>query len=591
MSIASMYNMNTVSLLDRLFHWIESRKESDSLLIKIAVCAVFVSFLWCLVTLAQSARTQVATEGGTLREGIVGTPRFVNPVLAVTKADKDVAELVYDGLMSIGKDGVLVPDLAESVTVSGDGLTYNIVLRKDVFFHDGTPLTIRDVMFTLERITDPMVVSPLRPNFADVTLEEVGEYELNIVLREPYTPFIENLTFGILPEHIWKDVSAEEFPFSNRNSEPIGTGPFTITSLHRSESGIPLSYTLSPYQHYHKGTPKIGELSLIFFPNETKLFEAFRKGDIDSAVIQEHELLRGYTLPETHTRITSPLPRSFALFINQNKSVPLREKGVREALNTALDRETLITDTLGGYGVALSGPIPQGFGIDTMREEDPQSDLSPEERIEQARGILSASGWKRNEETGTWEKTIDKVVTPLSVSIATVNSPRFEAVAEYVQGVWAELGVEVTIKQFEQSDLTQTVIRPRDYDILLFGTHLGRPLDLFPFWHSSQRNDPGLNVALYANITTDALLEQARTTPDRDVWQEALTQFERELAQETPAIFLYQPELVYLLPTSVKYTPYPGIAEPHERWSMIADWYIETESIWNIFTNHLHITP
>jgi peptide/nickel transport system substrate-binding protein len=271
-----------------------------------------------------------------------------------------------------------------------------------------------------------------------------------------------------------------------------------------------------------------------------------------------------------------PLPRTFAIFFNQNKSAALRDRGVREALNVAIDRTELTNTVLGGYGIPLTGPLPSGFGISDTGTTTPDGD-----RAEIARGILRDSGWKLSAETGVWEKEIDDVVTPLEISIATVNNPLFEATAESVRAAWERIGVRVTVKQFEQSDLTQGIIRPRDYEALLFGTQVGRALDYFSFWHSSQRNDPGLNVALYANITTDALLEEARTTVDITKRNEALMRFREEIQKETPALFLYQPEFIYVFPHAVTGATFVGTSEPHERFASVHDWYVDTDSMWS----------
>jgi peptide/nickel transport system substrate-binding protein len=261
--------------------------------------------------------------------------------------------------------------------------------------------------------------------------------------------------------------------------------------------------------------------------------------------------------------------------MNQNRSPVLRDRAVREALALMIDREALVQTVLSGYGTPQYGPIPHGFGVDTQKPEVPL------DRIAAARAILEKSGWVLSTETGVWEKDIEKTPTTLELSIATVNNPRFEGTAEFIRSSWERLGVRVTIKQFEQSDLTQSVIRPRDYDVLLFGTQVGRALDLFSFWHSSQRNDPGLNVALYANITTDAQLTTARTTSDITTRNEALMAFSAEIEKEIPAIFLYQPELTYIIPNRIHEASFAGIVDQHERFASVHHWYIDTESIWN----------
>lgn len=565
--------------IDRYFLKLHTLKASDSFLLKSAIFACIVFFILFLIQVSTRYTVDIASFGGTFTEGIVGTPRFVNPVLAVTRADKDLSALIYDGLMSLGKEGVLVPNVAESITISEDGLTYNVILKNNITFHDGAPLTAHDVVFTVNRIQDPLLASPLRSNFDGVTAEEVGEFEINFILPESYAPFIENLTFGILPQHVWKDAGSEEFPFSQYNSEPIGSGPYAIDKIVRNASGIPETYILKANSTYHIHTPKIATFELHFFPTEDRLTQAFKKGLINSIVGIDPTHITELTLDDTIYHLERiPLPRTFALFINQNKSPSLRDISARKALDTAIDRDALVAAILGGYGNALTDPIPKGFSdtIATSSETNPHT-------IDTARDILKNGGWKLNLETGIWEKSIGGTLTPLSFSIATVNNSAFEATAEFLRDAWEKLSVPVTIKQFEQSDLTQGIIRPRDYETLLFGTQLGRSLDYYSFWHSSQRNDPGLNIALYANITTDSILAEMRRSTDGVQRSETLARFSNEIIKEVPAIFLYSPELLYVFPNTVTGASFEGVSEPQERFARVYDWYIEKESVWPVF--------
>lgn len=566
------------SIIDAYFRRIHTLKPSDAFLLKAALLASIVFAFLLLIQVSALYSTDVATSGGTYTEGIVGTPRFVNPVLAVTRADKDLTTLIYDGLMRVDTEGVLVPNVAESVTVSEDGLTYNIILKRDVRFHDDTPLTARDVAFTIGRIQEPLLASPLRSNFDGITVEEVSEYEINLVLREAYSPFIENLTFGILPEHIWRASDNDTFTFSQHNTEPIGSGPFAVKDIIFNTSGTPEIYVLEHNEQYHLGAPKIRTVKLHFFPTDERLLQGFGKGLVEGVAGVNPTQLAAYDLkPEMHDLIRTPLPRTFGVFFNQNKSPALRDSAARRALDLAINRTTLVTDVMLGYGMPVTTPIPPGFGIEAPMSETPYGD------IDAAREVLTTGGWKFNAETQLWEKSIDSTLTPLTFSIATLNNSNFEATAEFLRGAWGQLGVPVTIKQFEQADLTQAVVRPRDYEALLFGTQLGRPLDFYSFWHSSQRNDPGLNIALYTNITTDALLAEMRRDAQSDARVNAIQQFATEMTRETPAVFLYTPELLYILPTRIIEAPIQGINEPHERFMNIHAWYIETESVWPFF--------
>jgi peptide/nickel transport system substrate-binding protein len=564
-------------IIDTYFSKLHALRASDAFFLRAALlaCVIFLAFF--LVRMSMQATVQIPAFGGVFSEGIIGTPRFVNPVLSVTRADKDLAALIYDGIMHLNAEGTLVPSVAESVTISEDGLTYNVLLKQNVRFHDGTPLTARDIAFTVLRIQDPTLNSPLLASFDGILVEEVGEYELNFVLPEAYGPFIENLTFGILPEHIWKDAGVDEFPFSQYNSEPIGSGPYKIKNIERNTSGIPVTYILTANTDYHSAVPKIETMEFHFYSTEEKLLEAFKEGVIESVVGIDPEHIGTFALdPETYHLERIPLPRTFALFINQNKSPALRDLAARNALNSAVDRKMLIENVLGGYGNALYSPVPPGFTTLPATQ-------GPEASIDGARDILRNGGWKINAETQHWEKKIDDVVVPLQFSIATANNSTFEATAEFLRNTWTQIGAEVTVKQFEQSDLNQAVIRPRDYETLLFGTQLGRSLDYYSFWHSSQRNDPGLNVALYANITTDSILSEIRRNNDHTIQTEAIQKFTEELNAEIPAVFLYAPELLYIVPNRVTGATFTGVSEPQERFSTVYDWYIQTESIWPFF--------
>ena len=569
------------SLIDRLFHYLNGLGKGDALLITIAGLVFVASLVTLGISISEKHTSVVAARGGVLTEGVVGTPRFINPVLAVTRADRDMAELIYAGLAHLGTEGTIEPDIAESITISEDGRVYNVILRPEVVFQDGTPLTSQDVAFTIAQIQNPGLASPLRASWDGVAVEVVSPTEINFVLNEPYGPFIENLTVGILPHHIWSTATNEDFPFSQWNSEPIGAGAYAIKDIVRNTSGIPDSYVLVPHKNYHHDAPRLAQIAINFYPNEDAVVAAFNAKKIDSAAgLSPESLVKLVLDPSTHELVTTPLPRTFALFFNQNKSTALRNSTARRALDVAIDKEALIKQVLRGYAEPLSSPIPAGFGIEGVAGV-PRATSS----IEAARAMLENGGWKINPATGIYEITVDEVVTPLSFSIATINTPVFAETAEYLRETWTKLGASVLIQQFEQSDLTQAIIRPRDYEALLFGTVVGRSLDFYSFWHSSQQNDPGLNIALYANITTDGALEEARTTASSTVRNAAVIRFRDEIAKEMPAIFLYNPEFTYVLPKAVTGEGFTGLAEPYERFSYIEQWYIETDSVWSIFIN------
>lgn len=544
----------------------------------------FTAGLALLLAFSYQNTVVVPAAGGELREGIVGSPRFVNPVLALTRADQDMVELLYDGLMTQNEAGELVPHIAESVTISDDGLTYNILLRQDIFFHDGVKLTADDVIFTVGLIQDANLKSPLRGNFDGVSIERLGDYEVNFVLQEPYVPFIDNLTVGILPRHEWSELTSDQIPFSQHNTEPIGSGPYRIKEVVRNQAGLIDGYILEAFAD-HIRRPNIKTVVVSFFPNDESLANALKDGTVDSAIglgTSRDDIVAAR--PELTTVVT-PLPRTFGVFFNQNKSAALREPEVREALNLVIDRDALVAEALPGEAVPIDTVLPPGFGDHIPRPTTTRDTLEDKDaRIAAAVDVLEREGWKRNPE-GIWSKTVDGGSVTLSVDIATANLPFLAATAEYLKTQWTALGVNVSVRQFEQVDLTQTVIRTRDYEALLFGTTVGRTLDFYPYWHSSQRNDPGLNIALYANITADAALEKSRTTTNPEERTQALVDFLTEFERDTPALFLFVPTITQIIPEQLIMNPITKLTSPHERFVHVESWYIKTESVWPFFTN------
>lgn len=285
---------------------------------------------------------------------------------------------------------------------------------------------------------------------------------------------------------------------------------------------------------------------------------------------------------DTHQIITAPLPRQFSVFLNQNKSAALREPEVRAALSAAINREALVESVLATYGVPSFSPIPTGFIEVESANGSTSQNATTTGDLQYAASLLVDAGWERGD-GGTWKKEIDEVETTLGITIATANTEVFETTAEQIRSAWEALGVEVSIALFEQTDLVQVIIRPRDFEALLFGTDLGRQIDLYPFWHSSQKDDPGLNIAAYANITTDDFLETARETQDERERTAALNAFATEVVSETPAIFLYSPLFTYVVRNDVSLSPINRLIRPNERFSNSHTWYMSENDVWPIF--------
>jgi peptide/nickel transport system substrate-binding protein len=520
--------------------------------------------------------------GGGMTEGIIGSPRFINPVLAVSDADRDLTSLVYSGLLRATPDGQYVSDLADRYSVSPDGLTYTFVLKDKAKFHDGKPVTADDVVFTVSKVQDPSVKSPLLANWTGVAVAAVDEKTVQFTLKSPYAPFVDNLTLGILPKHLWQNVSDDEFPFSELNTSPIGSGPFKVSSISRTPSGIPSSYDLSASGDYALGKPYFSYMSLKFYQSEDAVAGALARGEIEAASGLSPATIQA--LPGLNID-RAQLNRVFGVFFNQNQSEVLRDIDVRRALNTSIDRQDLVSQVLGGYGTPLEGPIPPDILPEISRPSkvDVSGTTTPAQKAQQ---MLISKGWALGQDgvlTKTTGKGKDAKTVRLAFSLSTGNMPELRAAAEYLRQQWSRMGASVDVKIFDQGDLSQNVIRPRKYDALLFGEVVGRELDLFAFWHSSQRNDPGLNVAAYANSTADGILEDLRATSDTDKRVELIGKLMDELDKDVPAVFLYAPDFVYSVPKDIVGVNLGFIEAPSDRFLSVTSWHRETDYVWPIF--------
>ncbi|MBU1557676.1 hypothetical protein KKC45_01830 [Patescibacteria group bacterium] len=521
---------------------------------------------------------EIPTRGGSLSEGVIGSPRFINPLLATSNSDRDLTTLIYSGLLKATPEGTLIPDLAKEYNISEDGLIYTFILKDNIYFHDNKPVTTADIEFTIKSSQDNIIKSQKRANWDGVTVETISEKEIRFILNNPYSPFLENTTLGILPKHIWGEIEPEQFAFSQFNIEPIGSGPYKIKSIVRNSSGILEQYNLKSFSKYSLREPYISKIKMNFYPNEDSLIDNYKKGNIENINTISPE--KTEELSNEKVRIErTPLPRIFGVFFNQNQNEVFTNIEVRKALNKAIDREKIVNEILNGYGIAISSPIPPSSKYFDRTIETPQS--NPEEAIE----MLEENGWELNEETNIREKTIKKVTTPLSFTISTSDAPELKSAVNIIKENWEQIGAKVNIQIFEIGDLNQNVIRSRDYDALLFGEIIGRDMDLFAFWHSSQRNDPGLNIALYANITTDKLLDEARSLHENDSRLEKYKKFQEEIAKDVPAVFIYSPDFIYIISEKIKGVSLGQITIPSERFLDIQNWYIKTDTVWKFFAN------
>ncbi|MDP3727482.1 MAG: peptide ABC transporter substrate-binding protein [bacterium] len=553
--------------LPRLF----SRRERLRL-IALAVVALlaFLVFTGRIVTRVTIERPDT---GGLLREGAVGEPRFVNPLYASNDSERDLTHIVFSGLVRYDGNGHPAMDLAEAVDVSPDGKSYTARLRPGLVWHDGETLTADDIVFTIKTIQDPEYKSPLRQNWQGVAVEKLNESTVRFSLRQPYSPFIENLAVGILPEHLWRKIPRESAILSDLNLKPVGSGPYQFKKFTRLGDGTITSITLERNRNYHLAGPYLEEVRFSFYPDESLLIAAYRHNDIDGftflSAARLEELRR---LDATIHELK--LPKIFGVFLNSSVEPALGRKAVRQALALAIDRPTLIASTVAGGGVAVNAAIPPGTA--GANQNIPATPFDPD----RARGLLAADGWKDADHDGVLERTEGtgqkRKTTKLELRIATSDAPELASAANLIAGMWQAIGVKAEPKPLPIADLEANMIRPRAYEVLIFGEVFGHDPDPFAFWHTSQLKDPGLNIALYSNRTVDQLLEEARRTSDQAAREEKYGRFQKIVSDEIGAIFLYRPTNYYAIRRGFRGIDLDAITLPEERFNEINLWYVDT---------------
>ncbi len=493
--------------------------------------------------------------GGSISEGMIGTPRFINPVLATSDQDNSLTALIFAGLTKRDESGNIILDMAESIDESDDKLNYDIVIKKDAQFHDGVKLTADDVIYTISLIQNSLIKSPHRLEWEGVTLEKKNDNEILFSLKKPYPLFMNVLTIGILPKHIWKNLTEEQFSLSEYNIKAIGSGPFMISSI-QNNSGIPTSFKLVSNKYYTLGRPYLDEIDIRTYQNEKYLMQALKDGEVSRIYGISPEKFETLKI-STSTIKTSLLPKTITIFFNSNKVEALSDKKIRQALNMAINKDEIVQTVLKGYGKTVDGPFPFDEG-----------DVSNVYNVDQAKELLSESKYSK------------KASSTLSLTLSTVNTDELKKVADMIKTDWEKIGVTTTILVYEPSDLNQSVIKDRDYQTLLYGTLTETPSDLYAFWHSSQRNYPGLNISNYVSNKLDTELETLKNDNDPLIRIDAYDKAKEEFKDEVPGIFLYAPDLIYIANDKVV-TPLPKFSlDNSSRFDLVEKWYARTEKVW-----------
>lgn len=525
--------------------------------------------------------------GGAYSEALVGTPKHINPILSPlsdANTDADISSLVFSGIFTYDENRELVPDLITNYT-QDDDTTYTFYMRHGVKWHDGEPLTADDIGYTIDVIQDPQYGSPLKASLRKVQFTKLDDTSFTLTLPEPYAPFLSSLTFGIVPEHIWRNVPPQNVGTTDLNLAPIGSGPYAFDSLVKDRDGNIKSMLLTRNADYYRDIPYIGELTFVFTSDIYDAANRLLTGDIDGMSFLPQNLVDEARDNEDIVLHDLRIPQYSAVYFNQEQSEVLADDDVRTALAHAMNTEEIIKTVLGGEGEQIYGPILSGYvgyhpevkkyeyNVDTAKQIlDTDKWTVPNKAADVKTDANDAAEVLPAPET---EVRVQNKV-PLAFTLATVDLPEYRRSAELLQRQWAQIGASVTVELYSPEAMQSAVIAPRDYDAILFSTIVGNDADPYPFWHSSNQTNPGLALAIFSDLDSDKLLEDARQITDEQERQKKYEEFQDLLADEIPALFLYQPRRMYAIDKKVqgvKDNQYISI--PAHRFASISDWFIE----------------
>lgn len=541
----------------------------DRILVAFFAISGTAALLFWLGALYVTSTIAVPKAGGEYTEGIAAQPRYINPILSQTsEADADLSQLIYSGLFGYDEKGSLTKRLAADWNVSEDGKVYTVTLRQGAKWHDGEEVTADDVLFTISAIQDPIYKSPLRSNWLSVEVAAADRYTVTFTLKKTYFGFLENLTVGILPKHIWENISPENFLLADYNLEPIGSGPYSFFNSEKDSSGNMLSYELRAFNDYFDGAPFISKIVFHFYPDESSLIDAYNRKEVQGINSVTSESLSKLDERKSTRVYEIAIPRVFAVFFNVTKNAALAYDEVREAFGYATDREAIVREVLGGKGQpAYSALLPFMTGY--------ASDLNlPYFDLDKANVLLDENGWKRGED-GVRAK--DGAV--LQMEIAVPEWTELVKTADILKTQWEKAGARVNVKVLASADIQRDVIRPREYEALLFGEAAMIDSDPYSFWHSKEKRDPGLNLALFDNKDADDMLIALREELDPEKRKEKYRTFQEILYKENPAVFLYTPSYLYVVNGNVKGVDIKSVDAGHFRLNNIKNWYINTKRV------------
>lgn len=467
--------------------------------------------------------------GDAIIYGSIAEPSILNPILAGDSASFDIIDLVFNGLVKYNKDIKLVGDLAEKWDVSPDGLTITFFLRKDIKWHDGIPFTAEDVVFTYNKLIDPGIRTPFASNFQLVSKVETPDPYIFIVkYKEPFAPALESWGMGILPKHVFSEMSTEEFNKSEFNRFPIGTGPYKFKEW---RTGQKIELESNP--EYYEGCPYINKYIYQIIPDQSVQLLSLKTHTIDMMSLTADMYAKQTNTPEferSTNKFRYPSFNYTYLAYNLNNPLFKNSRWTRQALSYAIDRQEIIDGTLQSMGTICTGPFPnRSWAYNAEVKPYPYDP-------EKARQMLAGIGWKDTNGDGYLEKGGRKFEFTI---LTNQGNKERELAATIIQEQLKKIGVKVNVRILEWSTLIHQYVDKKSFDAILMGWSMTPDPDCFDIWSSEKTKEGEYNFISYKNPQVDILLTLGRKTFDQEERLKIYNKVHALIAEDQPYAFLY----------------------------------------------------
>jgi peptide/nickel transport system substrate-binding protein len=570
----------SISFLTKLKQISKILQPKEKAVIYIAISILVLAILSGSVKYYLSVTKITATTGGEYTEGIpinsAGVPTNINPLLSTTRpVDELISSVIFSSLFTYDGQGQLVNDLVKDYKISDDGKKYTLNLIEGALWHDGQPLTANDITFTVNLLQDSSYNPVGTKNWDNAKIKVSNPDDKTVIfdLSEPYAPFLNKLTFGILPKHIWVDISSDQFPLVKLNLEPVGSGPFIFDSIKKNSTGDITSYKLIANKNYYSKLPYLEKLTFKFYPNQESLITAYDQKEITGFNFSDYEEILKYQDRNDTSIYAINIPQYFPILLNQTKSIPLADEKVRKALQYATNRDELIDKIFHGYADKIYSPLIKPFISEEFNYDEELTRYSPDD----AKEILDKAGWKK-EKDATFRKKDNE---ELKLTLVTTNTPGLLKTVELIKEQWAKVGINVEIIQSDDKlNIRQKYLNPREYESLLLGLeYSGNDPNLFFFWHSTGKKNPGLNFTLYDNQQTDKLLEDSKKITDHTEKDKKYIEISKQLLKSNPALFLYSPKYIYIANKKIQGMDTQAIIKASDHFNKITNWYVKTKRV------------